>query len=169
MPAKVAASTTMVTMIDDDEARLEHYGDALARAIDEAVAGWIEASVTRAARAQLGSVPDALAGAAMAAGEVARLEVAAALGELLSTDVDHQRTTPLTIVRRAADHATRVLRDAGIAPVDRDRFSEERFPADVYGIGPGRLVELSPSCHEAGIAWGAAKAHVHRTRHRTDR
>ncbi len=152
-----------------DEARLLGHGEELARAVDEAVAGWIEASVARVARARLGSVPDEVAEAARRAGESARREVADALTALLSSDVDEQRTTPLTIVRCAGAHATGVLRGAGIAPAERDRFSEERFPDDEYGIGPAHLGELSPACHEAGIAWGAAKAHVHMARHRSRR
>lgn len=152
-----------------DGARFQRYGAELARAMDGAVATWIEATVARVARNQLGSVPDELVEAARVAAEAARLEVGAAMDVLLSTDVDEQRSTPLAIVRRAGAHATRVLREAGVAPISRDAFSEERFPDDVYGIGPGRLVELSPSCHDAGMAWGAAKAYVHRSRHRDDR
>ncbi len=162
------SSSTMVTVVDDDAARMEQYGEKLALAVDVVIGDWIEASVARVARAQLGSVPDDLADAARTAGEAARSEVSTALAALLATDIDDQVTTPLAIVRQAGAHATRVLREAGISPVGRDPFSEERFPADVYGIGPARLVELSEGCHEAGIAWGAAKAHLHRSRHRTE-
>ena len=39
------------------------------------------------------------------------------------------------------------------------------FPADVYGLSPASLADLSPDVVEAGIVWGAAKAFEHKRRH----
>ncbi len=67
------------------------------------------------------------------------------LHDLVVTDVDAQRTTPLTIVRGA------------LLP-----FGDPLPP-------PAALGELSEEAGEAGIMWGAAKAHLHLSRRRAGR
>jgi hypothetical protein len=138
----------------DDERALAAYGAALAQGIDEAIVGWVRAAV--AGRAGGRDLDDAAA----QAGEEARAEVAAALRALLGTDVDRQATTPLSIVRAAVRHPTRVLAEAGVPPVGRDPIATEAFPDDPYDLTPGSLADLDPELVSAGIAWGAAKAHV---------
>jgi hypothetical protein len=86
--------------------------------------------------------------------------VGPAVRALLARDVDQQATTPLTIVRGAVRFPTGVLADAGVAPVDRDPVAAEAFPDDVYDLTPGSFADLHPDLVEAGIAWGAAKAHT---------
>jgi hypothetical protein len=63
--------------------------------------------------------------------------------------------------------ATAVLRDAGLAPVDRDADAQRLFPADVYDLTPASFAELDPAVHEPGLLWGAAKAHIVLRRRRT--
>lgn len=68
-----------------------------------------------------------------------------ALGELtrlLQADIDDQWTGPLELVRQ-------VLPD----------LPEQHRPA--------AFTDIDPSLHELGLAWGAAKAHVHIRRHRS--
>ena len=79
---------------------------------------------------------------------------------LLALDVDAQPTTPLALVRGAVRYPTEVLASAGVRPVDRDPMAAEGFPDDVYDLTPGSLADLDPALVEAGIAWGAAKAHT---------
>ena len=139
---------------DGDAAMLTRCADALAGGVEAALAGWVVAAVERRA-----GRPD-LRPAARAAGEEARREVGGAVRELLALDVDAQRTTPLALVRSAVRYPTRVLAGAGVPPVARDRVAVEAFPDDPYDLTPGSLADLDPDLVEAGIAWGAAKAHT---------
>jgi hypothetical protein len=51
--------------------------------------------------------------------------------------------------------------------VRRDAEAVRQFPADPYDLTPMTFADLDPELAEAGIAWGAAKAHVHLARRRT--
>ena len=149
--------------------RLAALGAELAGAVEAALPPWVERAVAgvldawRASGAEV-DVPRVMARARQEAGRGA-----AAVGEelraLLSLDVDGQRTTPLAVVRAAVSVPTAVLAEAGVPPVVRDRFAEERFPDDPYGLTPGSLASLSPEVGELALAWGAAKAAAHRARH----
>ena len=143
---------------------LAEHAVALADAIDDVLPGWVERSV----RARLGTVPPDVAAAARDAGERARAEVGAAVRELVLRDVDEQRGNPLALLRTAVRYPTQVLHDAGAPIVERDKFSRERFPDDVYDLTPANWSDIDPSLQELGIAWGAAKAFEHKQRHRPE-
>lgn len=146
---------------DQEAARtLREHGEQLAVAITESVPGWVVRCVT----ARGGPVAEA-----ERAGADAAAEVGPRLHALLTADVDHQRANPLSIVRDAVVHPTRVLRAAGIEPAPRSRFDQEHFPDDPYGLVPMTWSDVDESLHELGIVWGAIKAKVHRDRHRSDR
>jgi hypothetical protein len=102
------------------------------------------------------------------AGRAARAEVVPALRALLALDIDEQRVNPLTLLRRAVRYPTEVLAEAGVAPVVRDAFDERAFPDDPYGLTPATFADIDPALHEPGLAWGAAKAHVHLVRRRAE-
>lgn len=122
------------------------------------VPAWLEACVVRTAEQVLGRCPDDLAERARAmAGDVAP-GLLTQLEQLVRTDVDEQRTNPLSVLRAAARHPTEVLRAAGVPPVRRDAFAEERFPDDVYDLGPASWSDVHDDLHDAGILWGAWKA-----------
>lgn len=153
----------MVEEPDPDET-LAELGQALAAMVSAAVPAW----VLRCVDSRLApSTPDR--GAVMAQAEAAALEaqrdVAATLEELVSADVDGQRSTPLAVVRTAVSYPTEVLRRAGVPPVARDPFVTERFPDDPYGLTPASLQAMDPALGDVAIAWGAAKALAHRRRH----
>jgi hypothetical protein len=137
---------------------VDESATALAAAVERAVPAWVERSVVL--RGGTG-----LRDAARAAGDRARADVGAALRELLAADVDEQRTTPLTLLRDAVRYPTAVLRDAGVAPVPRDRFAAERFPDDPYDLTPATWSDVDPELVDVGLAWGAWKAMAHRARH----
>jgi hypothetical protein len=99
------------------------------------------------------------------ASQVAR-QVEAALAVLARSDVDAQATTPVSVMRAAAGAASALLEGAGVPPVRRDRFAQERFPEDLYGLVPSSLKEVDPSLSDIAVAWGAAKAMAHHRRHR---
>lgn len=85
-------------------------------------------------------------------------QLVAALTELLLTDVDQQRTNPLSLFRAAVAGPTRLLLDRGARPPSGDRFATDHFPDDVFGIGPASWADVDPALHEPGITWGAWKA-----------
>lgn len=152
---------------EDPEQQLRAYAGELADGIDRAIPAWVTRSVERVVQAWSGSVPDDVRRAAADAGQRARADVAPAVRRLLAADVDDQRTTPLALLRGAVAYPTAVIRAAGVPPVQRDRFAERAFPEDVYDLSPASLADVDPSLAEAGLAWGAAKAFVHKSRHRS--
>src|SRR5262249_29960961 len=128
--------------------------------------GWVTRAVERVLLAEGLPRADETLAAARAAGERARAEVVPRLRRLLDTDVDEQRTNPLSVIRGATRFPTEVLRAAGAWPLPRDPQARRHFPEDDFDLTPATFADLDPSLHEAGIAWGAAKAHVHlRRRH----
>jgi hypothetical protein len=147
----------------DPEQTLGELASALADAIDAVLPAWVVRSVRR----RLTSVPRHIADAARRAGEGARDDVGAAVRALLETDVDAQRGNPLALLRTATRSPNDVLRLAGAPAVERDKFSRERFPDDDYDLTPATWADIDPSLTELGIAWGAAKAFVHKQRHAT--
>jgi hypothetical protein len=168
----------MVLVVDDanplddpaDAAALARYAAELADAVDAALPGWVERVVRERWTAWRGDAPPhGVTAAAASAGEDARAALVPALRDLLATDVDAQRTNPLAIIRRAGAHATAVLADAGVPPVQRDADAERLFPDDVYDLTPAAFADLGQSVHEPGLVWGAAKAHVVLRRRRTAR
>ena len=87
------------------------------------------------------------------------------LRAFLTSDVDTQRTTPLTIIRNQMGPVTEFLRRVSCAPAERDPFDVSAFPADVFALGPQAWQDFGEEVHEAGLRWGAAKAMAHRQRH----
>jgi hypothetical protein len=154
----------------DDERALVAYATALADAIEQALPGWVVGSVERLVLAWQGGaeVDRGVLADARAAGERARAEVGAEVRALLALDIDDQRTTPLTLLRRAVRYPTEVLRGAGVPEVVRDARGEQLLPDDVYGIAPATFADIDPALHDPGLAWGAAKAHVHLARRRIE-
>lgn len=133
----------------------------LADAVERALPHWVRRSVLRRLPA---AGPDVVA-AAGEAGRRAREEVGEEMRRLLALDVDQQHVNPLSLLRAAVRYPTEVLREAGVAPVERDDFSRRRFPDDHYDLTPATWSDVDPDLVDAGIAWGAAKAFTHKARH----
>jgi hypothetical protein len=112
-----------------------------------------------------GEVPSEVAAAAAAAGRQAQAETGDEVRSLLEADIDDQRGTPLTLLRRAVRYPTAVLRTAGVPPVERDRFATAAFPDDDYDLCPGSWADVDPELTDLGITWSAAKAFEHKRRH----
>ena len=87
------------------------------------------------------------------------------LRDLLTVDIDAQRGTPLSILRRAVAWPTEVLRSAGIAAVSRDPDDEARFPDDVYALTPAAFSDFGEVSGDAGLRWSVGKAFEHKRRH----
>jgi hypothetical protein len=135
-----------------DEAKIAAYARNLADGIEAALPGWVVRCVEQR--------DPGLRAEAEEAGERARTEIGPQVRQLLATDVDRQWTSPLDLLRRAVAYPTGVLRRAGVPPVARDSFAEQMFPEDVYDLAPASFADLDAGLSEAGIEWGAAKAHV---------
>ncbi len=146
---------------------IETHAVALADGIEEALLTWVVRSVNVVVTAWAGAVSVGVAEAAEASGQQARDEVGTSVRALLLSDIDDQRTTPLALLRSAVKYPTRVIRAAGVPPVERDPFSVEVFPDDDYDLSPTSFADVDPALAELGIRWGAAKAFEHKRRHRT--
>jgi len=148
---------------------VDAYAQALCDAVDRALPGWVVGHVDRLTRAYRGTTDPETHDAAVLAGERARVEVGARLAALLATDVDAQRTNPLSILRGAVRYPTAVLQAAGVPAVVRDEFAERVLPDDVYDLAPATWRDLGDEVHEAGIVWGAWKAKQHLERRARER
>lgn len=147
----------------------EGRAEALARAVEEALPGWVERSVERLLAGAAGAARQDILAEARRAGEQARAEVGGRVRAVLALDIDEQPANPLAILRTAVRYPTEVLCRAGVAPVARDQFSEERFPDDVYDLTPAAFADIDPALQQPGIEWGAAKAWAHMQRHKARR
>ena len=154
-----------------EERELAGLGAELARGLAAALPGWARSTVERLGRdlGRDGEDITATAGAAVAAVEDRLPAIAAALSALAGADAADQRTTPLAIVREAVPPVTAVLRSRSWPPAQRDEWAKERFPDDPYDLTPGHVGDIDPSLLDTAVAWGAAKAWLHRRRHRRSR
>jgi hypothetical protein len=84
--------------------------------------------------------------------------VLAQLEALLATDVDEQRTNPLSLYRAAVGDATDLLQRHGVPTPAPDAFAAEHFPDDPYRLGPATWSDVDPDLHTPGLTWGAWKA-----------
>ncbi len=166
----MVAMATDANPLDDplDAAALVAYAAALVAAVEIALPVWVEQMVVQRWHAWSAVPPaTALLEAARVAAQAARAEVDASLRALLVSDVGDQRTNPLSILRQAARYPSGVLAAAGVPPVVRDAQAERLFPEDLYDLGPAAFADLGATVHEAGLVWGAAKAHVVLARRRS--
>lgn len=131
-----------------------------------ALPDWSERVVRERLSSHSGDAGPELLGRARAAGHEAAQALGPELRVLLGADVDEQRENPMAVVRRAVAWPTAVLRQAGAAPAERDEYSRDHFPDDVYGITPSSFADLGPEIGEMGLVWGALKARAHLARHR---
>ncbi|MDJ0768683.1 MAG: hypothetical protein QNJ12_07810 [Ilumatobacter sp.] len=119
--------------------------------------GWLRRIIADAA--DRGGVD--LSERASAIDELVAVEAAALLDgleRLLATDVDAQRTNPLSLFRAAVAAPNRLLREAGVPQPDLDAFAVDVFPDDPYGLGPATWGDIDERLIEPGLAWGAWKA-----------
>jgi hypothetical protein len=145
----------------EDLAALEGYADELVAAVEVALPGWVQRSISlRWDQWGGGELSPELTDAALDAAAAAVDDVVPPLRALLAQDVGEQQGNPLAIVRRAVVHPTRVLESAGVPPVQRDADAERLFPDDAYDLTPGSFGDLGEDVHEPGLHWGAAKAHI---------
>ncbi len=147
---------------DDADARFAEFGEALA----DAVAAEYEAYLGRVVSLRAGAAH----GSGASAAEVDRLAAAvtaaavAGLRRLAVTEIDEQRVTPLQVLRRELRPLTAWLVDQRLPVPPRDEVAKRADPHDLYDLAPATFADVGPATGSAGIAWGAAKAHVHLAR-----
>jgi hypothetical protein len=139
-------------------ASFARLGNELASRVIEVLPSWVDRTVRRFLADAEQDAVDAAAASAVDA-------VEGPLRSLLAADLDEQRGTPLTIIRRAVQYPTAVLEAAGVPPVQRDPFAERSFPLDHYDLSPGSWSDLDESLGDPGLRWSVAKAFLHRQRH----
>ena len=146
---------------------MDGYSAVLLTAVEEAVPRWVLTGVERRVREARGRglEPDERE-QALLAGDHAKRQVVAELESLLETDIDAQRETPLSLIRRAVRFPSELLERLGVAPVERDQFAQRSFPSDAYDLSPATWSDVDPALQEPGLEWGAWKAHQHLARHR---
>ena len=153
---------------DADLSQLASHARALADAVEAALPGWVARSVEarchEAGVAVSAAVEADVAGAAHGCVD----DVAPRVRALLDADIDDQTATPLALLRGAVRWPTGVLARAGVPAVRRDEFRERSFPDDVYDLTPSSFADVDPALQDPGLAWGAAKAHVHLARRRAE-
>lgn len=163
------------TESSEPEERIDptQYGIALADAVQAAITSFVTRTVqdrSTACGTSIGRVStpensDSLTTVVAKLGLSVTSAVDTALRVFLTSDVDAQRTTPLSIIRHEMGPVTELLRSVGCAHANRDPFDESAFPDDVFGIGPYAWQDFGEEVHDAGLRWGAAKAMAHRQRH----
>jgi hypothetical protein len=143
---------------DPDDGAMASYAAALQAAVASAIHPWVGALIE--ARA-----PQLRARATAVADEVAA-DALPRLRSLLESDLDDQRTTPLQVLRGSTGPVTALLAAADVPRPHRDAQAQRIDPDDVYDLGPASFADLGEAVGDAGLTWGAAKAHVHLARRR---
>lgn len=166
-PLGSLAVTSGDNPLTDDEALAAHAA-VLAGGIERALGPWVVRSVIGRADAWQPGLGRTLLVAAEDAGRAAASDVGSEVRALLARDVDDQPTGPLAVLRSAVRYPTEVLAAAGVPGVVRDEFAERAFPDDLYDLAPATFADVDPGLHEAGLVWGAAKAHVVLARRRAE-
>ncbi|MEO5678130.1 MAG: hypothetical protein ABIS47_00505 [Acidimicrobiales bacterium] len=143
----------------DDDAALAERSARLVAAVAAALPGWVGGTLRQRA-------PEVPAEVVVAVAAEVEADVLPRLEALLGQDIDDQRQSPLAVVRRGAATLGGALDGLGVVPADRDDHQKALFPDDTHDVVPASFADLSPEAGRAGIEWGAAKAFVHRRRHR---
>jgi hypothetical protein len=153
---------------EDPERALAEKAEALADAIEAALAPWLIGAVRRVAAAQRLDAGDRIVLQSEEVANRTRDELCPRIRALLATDPDEQSTTPLALLREAVVPVTGLLRELGAEPVERDDFAVRAFPEDAFGLVPAAFEDVAPELRDPGLEWGAAKAFVHLRRRRSE-
>ncbi len=141
-----------------DAESIEPYARALGDSLVAGLPAWVEqAIVTRTASASAAEIASTQAQAL----DLVETDLRA----FLASDIDEQTTTPLAIARRVVAPVTALLAANDVAPAQRDDHARAMHPDDTFDLMPGGFVDFGDEVQSAGIAWGAAKAHIHMKRH----
>lgn len=146
----------------NDEAKFLEHGQQLHRAVSGAIRPWLDALIeSRVSGSSLTTeLAETLDGITTA--------VDRSIAELINADVEKPLSGPLERIRREVEPLNDVLDRLGVSPPHRDPVDVQMRPGDRHALGPMTFRDLGDDVHEAGITWGAAKAHLHLQRRRPD-
>lgn len=147
---------------------IQPYATELADLAIDAIPDWVRRNVARIAEAWRPGLTDELHDETEEAARRALDEIGPRLRTLLARDVDEQRTGPLDVLRGLVPYPTAVLVAAGVPEVERDDHAVSVFPDDRYDLVPSAFADFGDEVHEAGLRWGAAKAHTVLSRRRAN-
>jgi len=150
----------------DDEVELCRISDDFAERLVGSLPGWLERVATQRMFDATGRGPDEADRRSIAAccGHIAD-RVAPLVRDVVTADVDSAAGSPLALLREAVGPLNALLDELGVAHASRDRMAAELFPDDPHDLGPASFADIDPELVEFGVAWGAARAHVHLRRH----
>lgn len=154
----LACFNRSIDVTSGDDEKFAQYGQLLNAAVCEAVRPWLVRELTIRVGEIDGELAERIEGTA--------LEVERSIAELVAADVDEPLSGPLERIRVATQPLNDELERRGVAPPARNPVDQQMRPLDRYELGPMTFRDLSEAMHEAGITWGAAKAHLHLARHR---
>jgi len=148
-----------------DEAKLRQIADELTDRLTEALPSWLEDIALQ--RVEEGGLPvdETLR---RRIGDCARVvceELSPRVRSVITADVDLAAGSPLAVLRDGLGPMDVLLDELGLPAPARDRMATEIFPGDTYDLGPASFADIHRDLRDVGIAWGAARAHVHRQRH----
>lgn len=141
-----------------DEQRFVAYGQALHDAVDRSFEPWLTSLLT--SRSSQATLPDDV----LIAVRQASAQATTNIKTLVQADIDDARSGPLEQMRNALTALGPILDSHGFERPQRDPVDTEMRPTDIHSLGPMSFLDLGTEVHEAGIAWGAAKAYLHRQR-----
>lgn len=146
--------------MERDDEKFHEYGQRLLETISNSIRGWLHATMSN----RLGE--DASEYDLRDALEQVALDVEQSIAVLVNADIDEPLSGPLERIRRAVEPLNDVLDELGAPQRPRDPVEAAMRPADRHALGPMTFRDLDDDVHDAGIAWGAAKAHLHLQRRR---
>ena len=148
---------------EHEAALLAEHAAALRDRLVDVVPGWVGGALR--ARAPHDADPATLQETTVRLVQLAEGETLFAIAQLLETDIDDQWTSPLEMVRSLVAPITEGLDSLGAKIVPRQPGTAELYPDDRFALTPATFADVHPDLHEPGLAWGAAKAHIHLKRH----
>lgn len=153
-----------------DAEAIARFGAALAEAVRLALPDWVAQAVHYQCQQNNMVVADngELVDRISEAGRHASEDIGSRLADLLQLDIDEQWTNPLSIIRSAVRYPSEILASLDCPPSSRDDYSIRANPHDVYDLTPASFADLGPEVKDLGIAWGAAKAHIHLQRRKRE-
>lgn len=143
----------------DEEEKFTQYGQGLYDAISKAIRPWLNHQVLNRVKV----LDDEMARAI----EICAAQVEESIADLAAADVDAPLSGPLERIRQGVEPLNAMLDQRGVDPPLRNAMDQQMRPGDRHELGPMTFRDLGDAVHDAGISWGAAKAHLHLQRRRS--
>lgn len=142
-----------------DEQKFTQYGQVLYDAISKAIRPWLNDQVLHRVMVLDDEMAEAI--------EISAVQVEKSIAELAAADVDTPLSGPLERIRQGVEPLNAMLDQRGVEPPLRNAMDKQMRPGDHHALGPMTFRDLGDTVHDAGISWGAAKAHLHLQRRRS--